>query len=184
MKRWRRTRRNRIAQMNTQNIISELWAKTARDGNEYGVLIGDNTLMHLEGNKEEINDKAWNKAIWHLYDNPSLMFDFYHTHGEWDSPLSGDDIATFLYIANVHSFAAITQERIYIITRTQKTPTIEYKKREVVIAKYEQYTKEATPSDKLNDKYFFYIDSFRRALCDATKRLAHEYFFDYKETKL
>ena len=176
-----------------KRIISELWKKTEKDDNEYGALLLDGKIVRrVRGDENQIDESDWSKVVYHIYDNPKLQFDFYHTHSEWDSPLSWNDIATFLYIRNLHSMTAITEEHKYTVTRTEDTPVIDYEKREEVIEKAISYLSEEEVPTSLkkptaslpptpNDLYFFYFDAQREAMCDVIRRLAREYNFTYKE---
>jgi hypothetical protein len=165
-------------------ICSELWKKTEKDGNEHGILIGAGIRMELEGDNEEIDARAWAPPLTVMYKNTETNFDFYHTHGEWDSPLSGEDIYTFLYIPNLKSMSAITKEHKYTIIRTHKTPVIKLDQYETIREKYDKYKEESTSPDKIEDENFFYLDGFRQSLCAATKRLSEEYHFNYIEEKI
>jgi len=167
-----------------KRIIAELWKKTEEDGNEHGVLIGDDIKIELQGSEGEISAGVWTKSLTVIYKNPKIIFDFYHTHDEWDSPLSGADIYTFLYIPNLRSMSAITKEHLYTITRTEETPVIGVDRYEEIQRKYKKYTNKSRLSDVIQDEYFFYYDAFRQALCEATKQLAHEYKFLYEEADI
>lgn len=174
-----------------KRIIGELWAKTEKDDNEYGALLGGKIIKRVSGDKNQIDEGDWSKAIYYIYDNPKVEFDFYHTHSEWDSSLSWSDIATFLYIRNLHSMTAITEEHKYTITRTKDTPVIDYADRDAIIERGKQcFKQEEVPSSmnekpnthsKINDLYFFYLDAHREALCNVTRQLAEEYHFIYEE---
>lgn len=169
---------------NKKRVISDLWKRTEKDGNEHGILIGGDIRMELDGSEGEISASAWAKPLTVIYKNPKTVFDFFHTHDEWDSPLSGADVYTFLYIFNLHSMVAITKEHLYTITRTNETPVIGVDQYKEIQTKYEKYTKDSTPPDRIEDEYYFYYGAFRQALCDATKRLAEEYKFKYEEKEL
>jgi hypothetical protein len=177
-----------------KRIISELWAKTEKDDNEHGALLGGKIIKRVSGDNTQIDAKAWSNVVYYIYDNPKTLFGFYHTHTAWDSPLSWNDIATFLYIRNLHSLTAITEEHVYKITRTEKTPVIDYEDRKEIIKRGKQcFKEEEVPSSmnekkntlsEINDLYFFYLDAHREALCNATRQLAYEYNFIYEEEEL
>lgn len=167
-----------------KRIIAELWKKTERDGNEHGILIGGNIRMGMDGSDLEISASEWAKTLTVIYKNPQIVFDFIHTHGEWDSPLSSADIYTFLYISNLHSMTAITGDHKYTITRTEKTPVIALDKYEEIEAKYRQYANTHTQHDETDETNYCFGEAFRQGLSSATQELAREYNFIYEEEEL
>ena len=166
-----------------KRIISELWKKTEKDGNEYGILISEKKKLELDGDKNEISDKTWRKARWLLLDNPKAVFDFYHTHPEWDCPLSGDDVAIFLRYKNIRSMVAITEEHLYTITKTKQSIHINYKKRNEIIERHREYMLSKLRPLLAFGKHY-HAEDCKEGLWDATKRLAKEYNFVCKEEKL
>lgn len=167
-----------------KRIIAELWKKTEKGKKEFGILIGGDIEMELNGSEGEINASEWAKPLTVIYKNKKTIFDFYHTHDEWDSPLSSADIYTFLYIANLRSMTAITEKRKYTIIRTKKTPVVPLDQYDKIVAKYEEYKNGANLLHMVENEYFFYADAFRESLCEATRQLAQEYNFIYKEEEI
>jgi hypothetical protein len=87
----------------------ELWKKTDKDGCEHIKLTNSKTT-YADGNK--------NSVAWSIPNGP---FKARHTHPEWDSPLSGPDLANFLTINNMRRTAASSPERVYVAIKTGKT---------------------------------------------------------------
>lgn len=167
-----------------KRIISGLWKRTEKDGNEHGILIGGTKILELKGDKKEISDKTWAKAKWLLLDNPKTIFRFYHTHPEWDCPLSGDDVAVFLRYKNLQSMMAITEESTYTITKTKQSIHIDYKKWSDLVKRHKELTVSKLREKLLIEENYHCIEDYREAIWVATKRLAREYNFIYKEEEL
>ena len=167
-----------------KRIMSMLWKKTEKDGNEHGILIGGRKILELAGDENEISDKTWAKAKWLLLDNLKLTFRFYHTHPGWDCPLSGDDIAVFLRYKNLRSMIAITKENIYTITKTKQSIHIDYTKSNEMCECHKEYTSLYLKDMVMVGDQHYYNEDYKEALCKATIQLADEYKFKCKEEEL
>jgi hypothetical protein len=167
-----------------KRLISGLWKKTEKDGNEHGILIGGDIRIKMDGDYMEISASEWAKSLTVIYNNPQTIFDFYHTHGEWDSPLSSADIYTFLYISNLRSMTAVTCDHIYTITRTERTPVIKLDKYDEIEDLYRKSANAHTKHSEIDEENFCYGEAFRIGLCGAIKTLARKYNFIYEEKEL
>ena len=170
--------------MITTNQLARLWQKTEKDGCEHGLLLADGIEHWMHGAIEEIGASEWCYPRSLLRKHHTKEFHFYHTHGEWDSPLSIEDIQVFLLFSNLETMNAITETRIYTAKRIEETAIItDICVYDDLKTKYEKYLKEAKTPNRLEDDYFFYEDSFRIAILEALAKLADEYHFDLKSSK-
>ncbi|MCK4349168.1 MAG: hypothetical protein KAW47_11190, partial [Thermoplasmatales archaeon] len=48
-----------------KRIISELWAKTEKCDNEYGALLGGKIIKRVSGDKNQIDEGDWSKALYY-----------------------------------------------------------------------------------------------------------------------
>ena len=86
-----------------------LYAKTAKDGNEHIRFLND-SIKEVEGTKNKI------KYISPLNDHIS-----FHTHPNWDAPLSARDIISHLATPAEKVSAATSSKAIYMVHKTVDT---------------------------------------------------------------
>ena len=92
-------------------IADNLWHSTARDGKEHALITAGDKTTYYTGTKKAIEYKSL----------PKTPFKVYHTHPNWDSPLSGADIRLFLTQPNNLEMVAISKTNIYKVVRTPGT---------------------------------------------------------------
>jgi len=87
-----------------------LWKETSIDGKEHAIIKNGETV-YLKGTK---NSCA-------VPDMPTTPFEFHHSHPNWDSPLSADDVGLFLTNRENKVMAAYSKNHIYKITKRADT---------------------------------------------------------------
>lgn len=143
-----------------------LYAKTAKDGNEH-LRIYSGTVTEHTGTKTAVS-----------YYPPDHAFYGLHTHPNWDSPLSGEDILNLLTDKFQHLTGASSDKSIYLIRKTGKTQILQGTKSAETrfLAEFKRYYK-----DVINKAYFSQKSiNPTQCLTEVNKEFAKRYGLEYK----
>ena len=158
-----------ISKIKDMEIADNLWHSTARDGKEHALITAGDKTTYYTGTKKAIEYKSL----------PKTPFKVYHTHPNWDSPLSGADIRLFLTQPNNLEMVAISKTNIYKVVRTPgtkgfRTPSewANYEKN------HQKYTKKAFTRSLPTGKDAYAL--WRDANIEAGQWAAERYNFKYE----
>jgi hypothetical protein len=144
-----------------------LWAKTHKDGNEHMRVYND-MLREYSGTKTGVQ-----------YGVPQHNFSSLHTHPNWDSPLSANDMTSFLSSRNEQISGAASEKAIYIIRKTPDTQHLQFAvDRRAFNTEYKEATKQFTKS--LSDVKRGVLPGETKIHLEAGKYMAKKYGFEYK----
>lgn len=156
-----------------KDIANLLWAKTSKDGLEHGLII----------NKERISVVGANNKIELGARSVGLQnVTTYHTHPSWDAPTGQGDIGSFLYHGNRDVSVAISNNHIYKLSRTDKTPVLGHNATKEAqesmrgwVNKEVGIIHELHPSRNMTAIH-------REALINLNRRMAKKYNFNFEVT--
>ena len=141
-----------------------LYAKTAKDGNEH-LRFFNGIIREVTGTKHGV------EYIVPLKDHISL-----HTHPNWDSPLSAEDLISHLRTSHEKICAATSKEAIYIV---RKTPGAKRMRLNLLEGEFEEEVK------KLLRQYKSPLTAAdtTKVYLAAGKKIAKDYGLSYKVIK-
>jgi hypothetical protein len=98
-----------------RETANELWKKTDKDGCEHAKVTNSKT-DYAKGNSDSVYIRSPRTSFKMAHTHPDYKF-----HPEWDSPLSGADIAKLLRDTKCTRLSAASSKRIFVVSRTKDT---------------------------------------------------------------